>query len=212
MFRGTAYILGSVWETFFLWLRPPKFYENIYLSWGTRRFSARCSFCWPCQKEKRKNFNSPLIGPYPGPQSRGFVLTGTRARVLGVLLWCESPVFLCWQPLWGSSSPVLTGDQQPPPIIHCYFGLLLITPYMKFCVLSGIMIGPFSRIGQGFPLNQKAGLPLRISLYRRSCETGLSCRFVTVPKDSVSGWTVSLGWRIWPKAFLYFKQCIKGTL
>lgn len=100
-------------------------------------------------------------------------------------------------------------QKQPSLIIHRYFGLLSTVPCVKLCVLSGIMIGLFSWAGHGFPLSQHTALPLRVSLYRRCCVTGLGFSFVSVRKDSVNGWNLSRGWRIWSKALLLFFWFIK---
>lgn len=116
-------------------------------------FQLVAAFIGNAKRKKRKGFNSPLIGPYPGPWSRGFVLTRT---------WCSShhwsssttckkaPVFYDDNPLKCSPFPNTHQQEAVILIIHRYFGLLSIVPYMKFCVLSGIMIGLFSWIGQGF--------------------------------------------------------------
>lgn len=64
-------------------------------------------------------------------------------------------------------------------------------------------------LGKVLPLSQHTGLPLRLSLYRCSCVIGFNCRFVTVQKNSMNRWNLSLGWKIWSKALLSFFWCIK---
>lgn len=73
-------------------------------------------------------------------------------------------------PLECSPSPMLTSEKQPSLITHHSFGLLSIVPDMKFCVLSGIIIGLLSRIGQCFPLEPahwfaSKGITLSLSLH-----------------------------------------------
>lgn len=98
-------------------------------------------------EEFQWSFNWAFNWAYPGPQSRGFVLTRTwcsRPRWSSSTVCKKALVFYDDSQLNCATFPTLTSNKQSSLIIHRYSGRLSIVPYMKFCVLSGIMIGLFS--------------------------------------------------------------------